>query len=144
MDGAGDFILHQKLAEDTVPLATSELSELRLMNDSHYPWLLLVPRRVGVREVYELPPADQQRLVRESSAIGEALMTVFDGHKLNVAALGNMVPQLHLHHVVRYEGDAAWPGPVWGVVPAAAYSEAALRDMRKKLVPVISAFNSVS
>lgn len=144
MSGAESFVLHEKLAEDTLSLAASDLSELRLMNDRHYPWLLLVPRRVGVREIYELTPPDQQRLVRESSAIGEALMTVFDGHKLNVAALGNMVPQLHLHHVVRFEGDPAWPGPIWGVVPPAPYPEAELRDMQKKLVPVVSAFRSVS
>ncbi|ROT99576.1 HIT family protein [Marinobacter sp. R17] len=144
MSGTAPFVLHEKLAEDTLPLASSELSELRLMNDSHYPWLLLIPKRVGVREIYELAPPDQQRLLRESSAVGEALMTAFDGHKLNVAALGNMVPQLHLHHVVRFEGDPAWPGPVWGVVPAAPYAEADLRDMQKKLVPVISAYRSVS
>lgn len=144
MGGTEAFVLHEKLAEDTVPLAKSELSELRLMNDRHYPWLLLVPQRVGVREIYELPPADQQRLLRESSAIGEAMMNAFEGHKLNVAALGNMVPQLHLHHVVRYESDPAWPGPVWGVVPPAAYTQAELREVQKRLVPVVSAFRSVS
>ncbi|MAA65529.1 MAG: HIT family protein [Alteromonadaceae bacterium] len=141
MAGEG-FALHHKLADDTLLLASSELSELRLMNDAHYPWLLLVPRRAGVREIYELSPADQQGLLHESSAIGEALMMAFSGQKLNVAALGNMVPQLHLHHVVRFEGDAAWPGPVWGVVPAEPYSESALASMKERLVPVVSAYQS--
>ncbi|MGP4845905.1 HIT domain-containing protein [Marinobacter sp. 1Y8] len=142
MAGEG-FVLHQKLAEDTLALAFSELSELRLMNDANYPWLLLVPRRAGVGEIFELSPADQQGLLQESSAIGEALMTAFSGQKLNVAALGNMVPQLHLHHVVRFEGDAAWPGPVWGVVPAVPYSEASLTDVKERLAPVISAYQAV-
>lgn len=137
------FVLHHKLAEDTLPLASSELSELRLMNDTHYPWLLLVPRRAGVREVFELSPADQQGLLRESSAIGEALMKAFGGQKLNVAALGNMVPQLHLHHVVRFERDAAWPAPVWGVVPAVPYSEQSLTAMQERLAPVVAAYQAV-
>lgn len=73
-----------------------------------------MPRRPGIREIHELSEGDQQQLLRESSVLGKGLMEVFSGDKLNIAALGNMVPQLHLHHIVRHEGDAAWPGPVWG------------------------------
>lgn len=134
------FILHERLAADTWPLAHSQLSTLRLMNDQQYPWLLLIPERPGVREIHELSEGDQQQLLRESSAIGEALMAAFGGDKLNVAALGNQVPQLHIHHVVRFEDDPAWPGPVWGVHPPVGYDEAALGAMKERLSPVIARF----
>src|SRR3546814_9922882 len=84
------------------------------MNDAQFPWLILVPRREALREIYELSLSDQQLLLRESSTLGLALMDMFVGDKLNIGALGNMVPQLHLHHIVRHVGDPAWPAPVWG------------------------------
>jgi diadenosine tetraphosphate (Ap4A) HIT family hydrolase len=136
------FMLDTRLAADTVALTTSDLSELRLMNDAQYPWLILVPQRAGVREIFELSAEDQQRLLRESSVLGEAMMQVFGGRKLNVAALGNAVEQLHLHHIVRFAGDAAWPKPVWGTVPPVAYSVAELEQVRAQLVPVIAAFEN--
>lgn len=120
------FELHPRLAEDSVSLGHSGLCDIRLMNNSAWPWLLLVPMREGVREIYQLTEQDQIRLLRDSSVLGKGLMELFGGHKLNVAALGNMVPQLHVHHIVRYEGDAGWPGPVWGVQPPAPYSPVAL------------------
>ena len=106
-----DFHLHERLAADTVSLGQTDLCEIRLMNDRTWPWVLLVPRRPGIREIYQLSVADQQQLLAESSALGQGMMEAFEGHKLNVAALGNMVPQLHLHHIVRREGDTGWPGP---------------------------------
>jgi diadenosine tetraphosphate (Ap4A) HIT family hydrolase len=115
------FELHPRLAADTIVVGDAPLSRLLLMNDAQYPWFILVPRREGMREIYLLPEADQQQLWRESAALSQALMRAFDGHKLNVAALGNVVPQLHLHHVVRQPGDAAWPAPVWGRTPPKAY-----------------------
>jgi diadenosine tetraphosphate (Ap4A) HIT family hydrolase len=84
-----------------------------------------VPRRAGLRELHELAEHDLGRFWRESAATGRALMQEFDGDKLNVAALGNVVPQLHVHHIVRHTTDRAWPRPVWGVVPARAYDEVA-------------------
>jgi diadenosine tetraphosphate (Ap4A) HIT family hydrolase len=111
---AADFALHPRLAADTFVLGDFPLSRLLLMNDAQYPWCILVPRREGAREIYLLDERDQQLLLRESAQLSRAMMDAFSGHKLNVAALGNVVPQLHVHHIVRFPGDAAWPGPVWG------------------------------
>ncbi|WP_293390817.1 HIT domain-containing protein [Nevskia sp.] len=121
--------LHPRLAADTVPVGDFVLSRLLLSNDAHYPWLILVPRRADIREIHELSEADQQQLLRESMLLSRALMTAFSPTKLNIAALGNMVPQLHVHHIARYDNDAAWPAPVWGRVPAIDY-EAAVRSER--------------
>ena len=118
------FSLHPRLAADTQVLGDFALCRLLLMNDAQYPWFILVPRREGVREIYQLDERDQQQLVRESSALSRAVMDAFAGEKLNVAALGNVVPQLHVHHVVRFAGDPAWPRPVWGVHPPRPYVEA--------------------
>ena len=117
------FSLHERLAADCFVLGDFPLCRLLLMNDANYPWFILVPRRAGAREIYLLDEADQRRLWAESAQLSRAIMAAYAGEKLNVAALGNQVPQLHLHHVVRYAGDAAWPDPVWGKVPAAPYGE---------------------
>lgn len=117
------FTLHPRLAADTLALGDFPLCRLLLMNDAQYPWFILVPRRENAREIYQLEPRDQQLLLRESSALSRAAMDAFKGDKLNVAALGNLVPQLHLHHVVRYAHDPAWPRPVWGLHPARPYAE---------------------
>lgn len=124
-----NFELHPRLLADTQALAELPLSRLLLMNDARYPWCILVPRRQGLREIYQLDPSDQQQLLKESSQLGRALMEAFGGDKLNVAALGNLVPQLHLHHVVRFESDDAWPAPVWGQHPAVPLSDPQ-RDQR--------------
>jgi diadenosine tetraphosphate (Ap4A) HIT family hydrolase len=108
------FELHPRLAADTLALGDFPLCRLLLMDDAQYPWFILVPRREGAREIYLLDEADQAQLLRESSRLSRALMDAFKGLKLNVAALGNVVPQLHVHHIVRFAGDPAWPGPVWG------------------------------
>lgn len=116
--------LHPRLAADTVFIGDFALSRLLLSNDAHYPWTILVPRRADIREIHELSEVDQQQLLRESMLLSRALMTAFSPTKLNIAALGNMVPQLHVHHIARYENDAAWPAPVWGRVLAIDYNEA--------------------
>lgn len=134
-----DFELHPRLEADTISLGRSALCEVRLMNDRTWPWVLLVPRRTGIREIYELSEGDQQQLSRESAVLGKGLVAAFDGDKLNVAALGNMVPQLHLHHIVRHEGDPAWPRPVWGVQAPVPYAEVELADVRKRLSPILEA-----
>ena len=118
------FALHPRLEADTVAVGDWPLCRVLLMNDAQYPWFILVPRREGAREIYQLSDADQAQLLRESSQLSRALMQAFRGDKLNVAALGNVVPQLHLHHVVRFEGDPAWPAPVWGRHPARPYAPA--------------------
>lgn len=110
------------------------LSRLLLMNDSRYPWFILVPRRPGITEIFQLGETDQQQLQRESVALGQGIMSVFGGDKLNVAALGNLVSQLHIHHIVRYRDDATWPGPVWGVGIAVPYTPEQLAVLREKIV----------
>ncbi|OQW69421.1 MAG: histidine triad (HIT) protein [Proteobacteria bacterium ST_bin11] len=109
-----DFLLHQQLAQDCFQVGRFRLSELLMMNDSQYPWFILVPRRHNIREIYQLNQADRQALQAESCLLAEVLAEIYRPDKLNIAAIGNLVPQLHLHHVVRYQTDKAWPAPVWG------------------------------
>jgi diadenosine tetraphosphate (Ap4A) HIT family hydrolase len=123
-----NFELHPQLAADTVLVGDLPLCRLLLMNDQQYPWTILVPRRAGLREIYELHESDQQRFWRESAQLGRTLMTAFSGDKLNIGALGNMVPQLHIHHIVRFNGDPAWPAPVWGKHPAKPYDSTSLNE----------------
>ncbi len=127
------FTLDPRLEHDTIPLGHFELSLLLLMNDANYPWCILVPQREGIAEVYQLQEREQQVLWRESALLGAALMAAFRGDKLNVAALGNVVPQLHIHHIVRFQGDAAWPAPVWGRVQARPYSDGQLAETAARL-----------
>ncbi len=133
------FELHNQLAADTVELGDLPLCRVLLMNDSQYPWLILVPRREGLRELYELSEQDRQQFVLESDLVSRILTTVFAAEKLNVAALGNMVPQLHVHHIARYRADVAWPKPVWGQFPAKPYSDEALQSRCEQLVKALSA-----
>lgn len=105
------------------------------MNDRRYPWLILVPRRADISEIYQLAGDDQARLWQEATTLGQALMTTFGGDKLNLATLGNQVPQLHLHVIARRREDAAWPAPVWGLGHAEPYAKAALADVREQLRP---------
>lgn len=123
-----EFELHPRLVADTYSIGDWPLCRVLLMNDARYPWVILVPRRREVREIFELDEADQQRLLQESVRLGRTLMSLFTGDKLNVAALGNVVPQLHVHHVVRRSDDAAWPAPVWGRLPPQPYGSHALHE----------------
>ena len=127
------FKLDYRLENDTVKLASWPLSEVLLMNDSQYSWVILVPRCEGATEVYQLTEDEQAQLLKESSFLGETLMVLYSGEKLNVAALGNVVSQLHLHHVVRFSSDKAWPGPVWGKYPVVPYADEALECQVKML-----------
>lgn len=94
-----------------------------MMNDQHYPWFILVPKRDNLREIYQLQPNDRQQLLEESCLLAEKLVELYQPDKLNIAAIGNLVPQLHIHHVARYETDTAWPAPVWGKFTAQPYAE---------------------
>lgn len=120
------FQLHPNLDRDCVVVGDLPLCRVLLSRDARYPWVILVPRRDDVREIYQLDRADRQQLSSESAALARALAAHFAADKMNVAALGNMVPQLHVHHIVRFHTDAAWPGPVWGVHPPLTYGEDAL------------------
>ncbi|MCG8668165.1 MAG: HIT family protein [Pseudomonadales bacterium] len=115
------FELHAQLAADTSQIAESDLNLLLLMNDQNYPWCMLVPKRANIKEVFQLSRNDQHQLMDESSLLAQTLMDSFQAHKINVAALGNVVPQLHIHHVARFQDDAAWPKPIWGQVAAIPY-----------------------
>ena len=119
------FELDPRLAADTFLVGETPLSQVLLMNDARYPWLILVPRRADITEPFELSEADQAQLWQESMQLGEAMKAHFAADKLNIAALGNQVAQLHVHHIARFHFDAAWPGPVWGVGSAVPYSDAA-------------------
>lgn len=122
------FELHPRLAADTVEITRLPLCRVLLMNDAHYPWLILVPQQPGIREIHELSDADQIQLIRESSRVARTMSALFQPTKMNVAALGNMVPQLHIHHIARFETDTAWPGPVWGKIAAQPYAPAQLAE----------------
>ena len=126
--------LHPQLAKDCLVVGRFPLCRLLLMRDANYPWFILVPDREGITEIHQLAAAEQQQLLHESSTLAAALERAFQADKLNIAALGNVVPQLHVHHIVRYRNDPAWPAPVWGRVPARPYSEAALAAVLEKLV----------
>lgn len=127
------FELAPEIERDSLWLADWPLCQLRVQNDANYPWFILVPRRVAMVEIIDLTQDEQRQLWRESAFLSEFLKAEFNAKKLNVAALGNMVPQLHVHHIVRYENDIAWPAPVWGKAPAKVYSEAALQQLKHKL-----------
>lgn len=127
------FELDARLAADCALIGDLPLCRLLLMKDAQYPWCILVPRRAGAREIYLMSEADQEQFRRESAQLSHAMMELFRGDKLNVAALGNVVPQLHIHHIVRYAGDPAWPAPVWGKLPRQPYAAAAL-DERVRLI----------
>lgn len=127
------FQLDPRLAADTLPLAALPLCEVRLMNDARFGWLVLVPRHADLVEITDLSPAQQVQLWHEVNLAGAALRACLPCDKLNLGALGNIVRQLHVHVVARREGDAAWPGPVWGSGRAQAYAEAELRQRQHAL-----------
>jgi diadenosine tetraphosphate (Ap4A) HIT family hydrolase len=128
MDDPYAFKLDRQLEQDTVLVADWHLCHVRLMNDSRYPWVILIPKVEDVSEIHQLADEQQQLLLGESVRLSKALEQLFAPHKLNVAALGNMVRQLHIHHIVRFEDDASFPRPVWGVGDAVPYEAEALSE----------------
>ena len=124
------FSLAPELQRDCIELADWPLCKVLLMNDSQYPWFILVPREAGLKEIIDLCEAQQVTLLRESAKLSKLLQQVFNPDKLNVAALGNMVPQLHIHHIARFKTDAAWPAPVWGKLPAVPYSDEQITSLK--------------
>ncbi len=132
------FVLDSRLQQDTLPIGDFPLCRLLLSNDSNYPWFILVPRREDISEIFQLDVADQQQLWQETTALAEMLKDSFDADKLNVAALGNVVSQLHMHVIVRKREDAAWPAPVWGKNPARPYSPEQIATIRERLRLVLT------
>jgi diadenosine tetraphosphate (Ap4A) HIT family hydrolase len=132
------FELDQRLMSDTAVVANSALCRILLMNDSRYPWLILVPRIASVSEVFELTAEQQQQLWQETSDVGRLLKNEFQADKMNIATLGNVVKQLHMHVVVRMQEDASWPAPVWGNGVAQPYTADALTQMCLRLRSVLA------
>ncbi|TBU89988.1 HIT family protein [Phytopseudomonas dryadis] len=131
------FVLDSRLQQDTRVLGDFPLSRLLLSNDARYPWFILVPRREEVSELFQLSVDEQQALWRETALLAELLKDVFKADKINIATLGNVVSQLHMHVIVRYRGDAAWPSPVWGAHPALPYEQAQVEAIEHKLRSVM-------
>ena len=132
------FALDPRLQQDTLHVGDFPLCRLLLMNDASYPWFILVPRREEVSELFQLDEADQRSLWHETNLLAEVLKDTFKADKMNVASLGNMVSQLHMHVIARRRGDAAWPAPVWGHQPAQPYSEDQVKEVRDRLKLVLS------
>ena len=122
------FQLHPRLQQDCITIGRFELCQLLMMNDSHYPWFILVPEKADIQELYQLSKPEQFTLLEESSYLAENLAALYKADKMNIAAIGNLVPQLHIHHIVRYQNDKAWPDPVWGKFAALPYTEQQIAD----------------
>ena len=138
------FKLHPQLASDTVALGQFELSLVLLQRDANYPWCVLVPKRTNVREIHHLSQLDQVQLIRESSHLAEVMTSIFAPTSMNIAELGNIVPQLHIHHVARFDGDPAWPGPIWGAHPPKDYSASELEERIARLRDALHGENFTS
>lgn len=117
------FTLHPRLQQDCITVGRFQLCRLLLMNDSLYPWFILVPEKKELSEIYQLSQIERGLLIEESCYLTENLAALYQADKMNVAAIGNMVPQLHIHHIVRYKTDKAWPAPVWGKFDAVPLTE---------------------
>ena len=126
--------LHPQLEKDCITLGEFTLCSLLLLNDSNYPWFILLPNREAITEMHQLSETDQQQLMTESMFFSRCLEQIFQPDKLNIAALGNVVPQLHIHHIARFTADACWPAPVWGAVSATPYNEEQLENIKKQLI----------
>ena len=127
------FELDPRLAADTRPVVRWGLSDVLLMNDARFPWVILVPRIAGVTEWFDLAEGEQATLLDETLVLGKAMQTLFNAEKINTAALGNVVSQLHVHVVARYAHDAAWPAPTWGFGKADPYESEALINTLDRL-----------
>ena len=131
------FQLHPQLAKDSFPVTNLSLSRVILANDARFPWIVLVPEREDLVDLHDMAHADYNTLAREIRSTSKAMANLFSADKMNVATLGNMVPQLHIHIIARYRNDAAWPGPVWGKGTAELYEKSAaekrISDIREAL-----------
>ncbi|PWC49868.1 HIT domain-containing protein [Azospirillum sp. TSA6c] len=133
------FSLNERLQADTCPVTDLELCRVLLMNNRLWPWLILVPMRAGAVEIHRLGDGDQATLMREIALASRVVERLFAPDKMNVGALGNMVPQLHVHVIGRTRGDPAWPGPVWGSGHAEPYGPAAAAALAQRLADALHA-----
>ncbi|MBT3559330.1 MAG: HIT domain-containing protein [Rhodospirillales bacterium] len=127
------FELDPRLENDTTAVTDLPLSRAVLMDDARYPWLILIPRIVGLTEIHDMSPAEIMQLTKEATTASRTLQSLTGAHKMNVATLGNVVSQLHVHVVARFEGDAAWPAPVWGVGEAEPYEGTVRAEMMERV-----------
>lgn len=117
------FMLHPRLVQDSFFIGDFPLTRLLIQKDANFPWFILVPRRERITEIFQLAPSERQQLMTESCWLAETMQKIYQPDKLNIAALGNQVPQLHLHHIARFQDDAVWPKPVWGAVNPLKYDQ---------------------
>ena len=134
------FELDSRLENDCILMGDFPMSRLLLFNDSTYPWFILVPRRKDISEVYQLDEEDQRELWKESALLGRWMAMTFQFDKLNIGALGNIVRQLHLHHVGRSTTDPSWPGPVWGQHPPKPYTPEEIEKIRQQVRADLAGF----
>ncbi|PSW12701.1 HIT family protein [Photobacterium rosenbergii] len=127
------FTLHPRLAADTTIIGNLPLCQVLLSKEALGPWLILVPRKVDLREIHHLPEDEQLQLIKESSAVAAVLEKDYQADKINIGALGNLVPQLHVHHIARFKGDVAWPGPIWGNTDGTQRDEALQQALTEEL-----------
>ena len=125
--------IHPQLRKDCSYIGRFDLCHLLLLDDARYPWCILVPDRDDITEIHQLERADRAQLMEESVLLSRCLESLFRPDSLNLAALGNLVPHLHIHHLARFRDDPAWPGPVWGHSPAEPYTPDGLASMRRRL-----------
>lgn len=143
MSDSGRFELHPQLKKDSYLLGQFTLSQLLLINDRQFPWFVLVPRRNQIQEIYQLLETDQLQLWRESAQLSQVVMDIYTGDKLNVATIGNMVPQLHMHHVVRFKQDPCWPAPIWGKLPMVSYEQDEALVIQQQLASKLTSFETL-
>lgn len=125
--------LHPQLEKDCIALGEFKLCSVLLLNDVNYPWFILLPNRENIHEIHQLSDADQQQLMTESMFFSRCLEQVFHPDKINIAALGNVVAQLHIHHIARFTSDACWPAPVWGAVTPLPYQLKQIESIKNQL-----------
>jgi len=131
------FQLHAQLAADTVSLGRRTLCQVLLMKDRRFPWLVLVPERADIREIHQLSAPDRAVLIEEIAEVAGATEKLYGAHKMNVAALGNQVPQLHVHVIARFTTDPAWPTPIWGKGAPEPYGEAELKETAARIAAAL-------
>jgi len=126
------FTLHERLRADTLDITRLRLSRVLLMNDSSFPWLILVPEKENIRELYDLDEKDRSVLIEEITLASRIIQHLYKSDKINVGSLGNLVPQFHIHVIGRFESDRAWPGSVWGAGPAHPYGDDRRESTRER------------
>ncbi len=138
------FELDQRLSNDTVTVGELNLSRVLMMNDCQYPWVILVPRISGITEIHQLSEEQRKLLSEESNQAAQLIAKEFGADKMNIAALGNVVSQLHIHHIARFKDDIAWPAPVWGAHPVKPYSQTELQIISLRMKNLFSQMKGFS